>query len=43
MGISFVRNEKGELIAVDSETKEPIGKMTTMGDVLSEEDEKPKV
>lgn len=40
MGISFVRNENGELVAVDSETKKPIGKITSMGDVLSEDEEK---
>ena len=43
MAIKFIRNEKGELIAVDEETGKEIGKMTTMGDEVKEETKnKPK-
>lgn len=34
--IKFVRDEKGNLIAVNAETGEKIGEMTTMGDNLEE-------
>lgn len=37
MAIKFIRNEKGELIAVDADTGKEIGKMTTMGDEVKEE------
>lgn len=40
MAIKFIRNEKGELIAVDTETEKEIGKMTTMGDEVKKEIEK---
>lgn len=37
MGIKFVRDENGELVAVDEQTGEEIGKIQTMGDMIKEE------
>ena len=37
MAIKFVRDEKGNLVAVDDKTGKEIGKMTTMGDELKKE------
>lgn len=37
MEIEFKRNEKGELVAVDKETKKEIGKISTMGDEVKAE------